>query len=130
MGRQRSWSLAACWPRRTRCRPTSCSFAWPWPSGARPAGTTGCCSRQARSSLPSCPRRGLRSSACWWSAGSVTESAGGSQDGYRCLLDDAVDEPVLDRLFGGEEEIAIGVTLDPLQQLTGVLGDQLVENGS
>src|SRR5206468_8130637 len=40
--------------------------------------------------------------------------------------DDLVDEPVLDRLLAGEEEVTVGVLLDLLQALPGVLHEDVV----
>src|SRR4029077_825179 len=126
-----SWWRVGLSPRPTRWRQTWRSSAWPSPSGARPNGTTGCCCQPAPWPLPLCRRRCRRSSGSCWSAGccfGLPGGGGGSQDRNRRLLDDAVDQPVLDRLLRVEEEVSVGVALDSLQCLTGVLGDQLVED--
>src|SRR2546422_9970294 len=40
--------------------------------------------------------------------------------------DDLVDETILDRLLPGEEEVAIGILLDLLETLAGVLDEDVV----
>ena len=48
--------------------------------------------------------------------------------GLAGALDDLVDEAVLERLVGGEPAVAVGVVLDLLDGLAGVLGDQLEQD--
>src|ERR1700674_3047304 len=116
-----------------RSRPT-----WFWSrlrlrSGARPRGPSGWCCRLARSSRPWWRRRSLPWSECCWWAGCASECRGlacgsGREDRRRRLLDEPVDQPVGDRFFRAQEVVAIGVSLDSLERLTCVLGDQLVQD--
>ena len=41
--------------------------------------------------------------------------------------DDPVDQAVLDRFFAGEPAIAIGISFDLFEGLTGVVGNSLLE---
>ena len=43
------------------------------------------------------------------------------------MLDDLVDDPVRERFLGSHEVVPLGILLDLLQLLTGVLGEYLVE---
>src|SRR5207245_9847959 len=94
-------------PRRADCPAAPCAPPWP-------------------------PRRFPPWSGSRWSPGCACAPQAcllrSRQDRYSRLLDDAVDEPVLDRLLRREEEIAVGVALNPLEGLAGVLGDQLVQH--
>src|SRR5262249_32979367 len=58
-------------------------------------------------------------------ASSAVRRCSGRADATAGAADDVVDEAVLEGLPGSEPAVAVGVGLDPLHRLPGVLRDQL-----